>query len=86
MIQTGADVKINVVGYGLHDYEAERQLKCVALATKGKYYNANTEAELASSLDELFKTEKTVQAQVFTQKPSLPEVPVNPRLQKHRVK
>lgn len=85
MMQTGADVKINVVGYGLHDYEAEKQLKCVALATKGKYYNASTEAELASSLDELFKTEKNVQAQLLTPKPTMPDIPVNPRLQKHRV-
>lgn len=83
MIQSGADVKINVVGYGLQDYEAEKQLKCVALATKGKFYNAHTEAELASSLDELFKTEKNVQAQVYTKPAQLPDAPVDLRLQKH---
>lgn len=66
MLRQGVDVKINVVGYGLQNLEAEKQLRCVALATKGKYYTADTAAQLADSLEEALRVNKNVQAQVVT--------------------
>lgn len=50
MVRNGVDIKINVVGFGLHNMDAAKQLKCVALSTYGKFYTANTSAQLADSL------------------------------------
>lgn len=81
MQQLGANVKINVVGLGLQDYEAIKQLRCVALATKGKFYTANTAAELANSLTNAMAVETNVQATILLPKspPSLP--PATPKTQ-----
>lgn len=65
MQQRGINVKINVVGYGLSDYAAIKQMRCVALATKGKYYSANTAAELANSLNQAMAVEKNVQGTII---------------------
>ncbi len=65
LMRSGADVKINVIGYGIQDLSAMKQLKCVALATKGKFYSANTSAQLANSLGEALGAQKNVQAQVI---------------------
>lgn len=71
--QMGANVKINVVGLGLQDYDAVKQLRCVALATKGNYYTANTAAELANSLSNALAVETRVQATIMVPK----QQPVN---------
>lgn len=68
LMRSGADVKINVIGYGIQDVAAMKQLKCVALATKGRFYSANTSAALANSLGEAMGAQKSVQAQVFIPK------------------
>ena len=70
MQQQGINIKINVVGFGLQDYAAEKQLRCVALGTKGKYYSANTAAELADSLNKATAVETRVQGTILT--PSAP--------------
>lgn len=66
MQQSGINVKINVVGFGLQDYAAVRQLKCVALATKGNFYSANTAADLANSLNKAMAVETKVQGTILT--------------------
>lgn len=65
MQQMGANVKISVVGLGLQDYDAVKQLRCVALATKGQFYTANTAAELANSLNRALAVETKVQATIM---------------------
>ena len=65
MVQNGVDVKINVIGYGLKDLEGIRQLKCAALATKGRFYNTHTAAELSNGLDQLLGARKDVQAKIY---------------------
>lgn len=65
----GANIKINVVGLGLQDYDAIKQLRCVALATKGKFYTANTAAELANSLTNAMASEARVQATILPSAP-----------------
>ncbi len=72
MQQMGINVKINVVGLGLQDYEATRQLRCVALGTKGQFYSANTAAELANSLNKAMAVETKVQGTIL---PSVTSVP-----------
>jgi hypothetical protein len=70
MQQLGANIKINVVGFGLHDYAATKQLRCVALATKGKYYSANTAVDLVNSLNSALAAETRVQGTILI--PSAP--------------
>lgn len=65
MVRNRADVKINVIGYGLKNLDGIKQLKCVALATKAKFVNATTSAELANGLDNLVGARKEVQAQII---------------------
>lgn len=65
MQQLGAAVKINVVGFGLHDYDATKQLKCVALATKGKFYEANTAADLVNSMNNALAVDTRVQGTIL---------------------
>lgn len=65
MQQMGIHIKINVIGLGLQDYAAVKQLRCVALATKGQFYTANTAAELANSLNKALAVETNVQGTVI---------------------
>jgi hypothetical protein len=62
-VRRGVDVKINVVGFGLKDPSAGRQLKCIALSTFGKFYNTHTAAELADSLNNTLNIETKIQGQ-----------------------
>ncbi len=73
LVRSGVDVKINVVGYGLQGMDATRQLRCVALATKGKFVSANTSAELSQGLNQLLSAKTNVQAQIIpVQQPAPP--------------
>ncbi len=63
--QMGINAKINVIGLGLQDYAATKQLRCVALGTKGKFYSANTAAELAQSLGQAMAVETRVQGTIL---------------------
>jgi hypothetical protein len=65
LVRTGIDVKINVVGFGLQEYDAEKQLKCVALSTFGKYYDAKTAAELSDGLGKALGVQKDVSGRVL---------------------
>lgn len=77
MQQMGINVKINVIGLGLQDYAATKQLRCVALGTKGQFYSANTAAELAQSLGRAMAVETTVQGTILPSSPSKSNI-VNP--------
>lgn len=66
VVRSGINVKINTVGFGTRDKVADDQLKCIALSTKGKYYNANTAAELAKSLQDSSQVQTSVQAKIYT--------------------
>ncbi|WP_373532790.1 VWA domain-containing protein [Vampirovibrio sp.] len=79
MQQMGVHVKINVIGLGLQDYAAVKQLRCVALATKGQFYTANTAAELANSLNQALAVETKVQGTII-QNPSAVQ-PAQPQSQ-----
>lgn len=65
MQRKGIDVKMNVIGFGLDDIGAQRQLKCIALSTFGKYYTANTSAELADRLGEAMHAKAEVQGKIL---------------------
>jgi len=55
------DIRIDVIALAIGDEEANNQLKCVALVTSGKFYTANTAAELKDSLRDSLNLQKEVQ-------------------------
>ncbi|MCD7879123.1 MAG: VWA domain-containing protein [Candidatus Gastranaerophilales bacterium] len=61
------DIKIDVIALAVGDMDANNQLKCVALVTSGKFYNANTAAELKNSLQDSLNLQKEVQAEIIQQ-------------------
>jgi Ca-activated chloride channel family protein len=65
MVRNNINVKIDVVGYGIHDLYAVRQLRCIALSTYGKFYKADTAAQLADSLGKAMQSETNVQGRIL---------------------
>lgn len=59
--KTRQDIFIDVIAFNIHDQEANNQLKCVALVTSGKFYSANTAAELLNGLTNSLNITKEVQ-------------------------
>ena len=59
------DVQIDVIAFSVNDVNAMDQLKCTALVTNGKFYNADTYANLVNSLNDTFKTEKSVEGVII---------------------
>ena len=64
--KTRQDIVIDVIAFNIHDQEANNQLKCTALVTCGKFYSANTAAELFNSLSNSLNITKEVQGVVIT--------------------
>lgn len=54
------DISIDVIALAIGDQDANNQLKCVALVTSGKFYNANTASELKNSLKDSLNLQKEV--------------------------
>ncbi len=61
------DVVIDVIALAVGDVDSNNQLKCVALVTSGKFYNANTAAELKNSLQDSLNLQKEVQGVIVGQ-------------------
>ena len=59
------DIKIDVIAFAISDDEANNQLKCVSLVTTGKFYTANTAADLVNSIENSLQMEKNVSGQVI---------------------
>lgn len=59
------DIRIDVIALAVGDKDANNQLKCVALVTSGKFYNANTAAELKNSLQDSLNLQKEVQGEIL---------------------
>lgn len=59
------DISIDVIALAVGDNDSNNQLKCVALVTSGKFYNANTAAELKDSLQDSLKLQKDVQGVIL---------------------
>ncbi len=70
MQRRGVDVKISVVGFGLHDLAAMNQLKCIALSTFGQFHLANTAAQLADQLGRSMEVSTEVQGRIVKPPPS----------------
>lgn len=59
------DIRIDVIALAIGDQDANNQLKCVALVTSGRFYNANTAAELKNSLQDSLNLQKEVQGVII---------------------
>lgn len=65
LIKTRDDISIDVIAFNISDQEANNQLKCAALATYGKFYTANTAAQLLNSLSKSLNVQTDVQGVVI---------------------
>ena len=65
LIKQRNDFRIDVIALDINDKDAYNQLKCVALATSGKFYSANTAAELLNSFQDSLNIKKEVQGMII---------------------
>ncbi len=66
LTKTRQDIIIDVIAFNIYDQEANNQLKCTALVTSGKFYSANTAAELLQSLQNSLNVQKEVQGVIIS--------------------
>lgn len=66
LIKTRKDINIDVIAFNIDDEDDLEQLKCTALVTSGKFYTANTAAELAKSISNSVNARKNVDAKIIT--------------------
>lgn len=59
------DIKIDVIAFNVHDSNDLDQLRCVADVTSAKFVQADTNAELIRSMEELILPYKQVQALLY---------------------
>ncbi|MCD8024906.1 MAG: VWA domain-containing protein [Candidatus Gastranaerophilales bacterium] len=64
LMKTRDDISIDVIAFDLYDQEANNQLKCTALATRGKFYSAGNSEDLSSSLFDSLGIDKNVHGTV----------------------
>ena len=66
LIKIRKDINIDVIAFNINDEDDLEQLKCTALVTSGKFYTANTAAELANSINNSINAKKEVDAKIIT--------------------
>ena len=64
LLKTRDDIMIDVIAFDIRDDEANNQLRCTALMTRGKFLQANNEADLYNSLFESVGISKDVKANI----------------------
>lgn len=67
LIKVRKDVTIDVIAFNITDEDDLAQLQCTSLVTGGKFYTANTAAELAKSLNNSTNVTKEVEAKIIPQ-------------------
>lgn len=65
LIKTRKDINIDVIAFNINDEDDLEQLECAALVTSGKFYTANTAAELAKSISNSINAKKDVEAKII---------------------
>ena len=66
LIKIRKDINIDVIAFNINDEDDLEQLQCAALVTSGKFYTANTAAELAKSISNSINAKKDVEAKIIT--------------------
>ncbi len=69
LIRIRRDVSIDVIAFNIKDQDDLEQLQCTALVTSGKFYNAQTAAELLHGFDSSIGSVKSVEAKLVLPKP-----------------
>lgn len=68
LIKIRRDVSIDVIAFNVQNDEDLEQLKCTALVTSGKFYNAQTAAELLNGFNNSIDSVKNVEAKIIIPK------------------
>ena len=66
LVQLRKDIFIDVIAFNISDEDDLSQLECAALVTSGKFYTANTAAELLKSLNNSVSGKKEVEAKIIS--------------------
>ena len=66
LVKVRKDIFIDVIAFNITDEDDLRQLECTALVPSGKFYTANTAAELANSLNNSVNAKKKVEAKIIS--------------------
>lgn len=66
LVKIRKDVFIDVIAFDISDEDDLSQLQCAALVTNGKFYTANTAAELLHSLNNSVSSKKEVEAKIIS--------------------
>lgn len=65
LVKVRKDVIIDVIAFNVTEEDDLAQLECTSLVTGGKFYNANTAAELTNSLNNSVNVQKDVEAKII---------------------
>ncbi len=65
LMKNRRDIKIDVIAFNVHDSNDLDQLKCVADVTSAKFIQADTNAQLIHSMEELILPHKQVEALLY---------------------
>ena len=65
LLKVRRDISIDVIAFKNQDEEDLEQLECASLVTSGRFYTANTAAELANSLHKSISAKKEVEAKII---------------------
>lgn len=68
LIRVRRDVKIDVIAFNVQNSDDLEQLECTALVTSGKFYNAQTAAELLDGFNNSIEAAKSVEAKIILPK------------------
>lgn len=66
LIKIRRDVTIDVIAFNVQDADDLEQLRCTALVTSGRFYNARTAAELLNGFNDSVEGAKSVEAKIIT--------------------
>ncbi|MBQ8458894.1 VWA domain-containing protein [bacterium] len=69
LIKIRRDVSIDVIAFNIKDQDDLDQLQCTALVTSGKFYNAQTAAQLVDSFNNSLDGVKNVEAKIVLPNP-----------------
>ena len=65
LIKVRRDVQIDVIAFNIKDSEDLEQLQCTALVTSGRFYNAQTSAQLLNGFNRSIESAKNVEAKLI---------------------
>ena len=68
LVKFRKDITIDVIAFNVTEADDLDQLECTSLVTGGKFYSANTAAELARSLNNSINVKKDVEAKIIPNK------------------